>query len=102
MWFLDKLNAAIWGVLLHPQDKVLSFFSCIFNFIFVAGAVELQSIVSVSFGRFFLTFSQFLCLDINSSDGLQDGNIEGCLAKLVKHEKMVGQVGELGLESEPV
>ena len=82
---------------MHSQDEHLRLFRGILKrfFDFLLGSAS----------TLFLSFSGFtkaLILYVDGRYGLQDGHVEGRLAKLVEHEQMVGQVGKLRLEVEPV
>ena len=67
VWLLNEFDAAVRTILLHSEDQILSLLSGIFDFIIVEFFGLERTIAS--FCSFLLTFSEFLSLNVNSSDG---------------------------------
>jgi len=82
MRLLDKLDAAVRAILLHPQDEHLGLLCSILHFLVVFISVFLLSRLG--------TLTHFLGLDVDRRNCLLDGHIERSLAELVEHEKVVG------------
>ena len=82
---------------MHSKNEHLSLFRCIFNFL--AHLLKLR----IAFATIFLsTFAKFLSLQVNGRDSFEYRDVERCLTKLVEHEKVMGQVGELRFEGKPI
>ena len=82
---------------MHSKNEHLGLFRCIFDFF--AHFLKLW----IAFATIFLsTFAKFLSLQVNGRDSLEYSDVERCLAKLVEHEKVMGQVSKLRFEGKPI
>lgn len=99
---LHELDTAIWSILLHPLDEHGRLFSLLFKLVFSLFTLyvhlELGLLACICLGL----LSCLSGFDICGSDGLEDSDIKRCLALIIQHEKVMGQVSQLGFESEPV
>lgn len=101
MWFLNKLNAALWAILLHPLDQHRSFLRLFFKLIFCLLLLNIvfQLLILTHSGvgpssscSFLGLLSCLASLNIGSRNRLKNGHVQWGLSLLVQHEKVVWQV----------
>lgn len=102
MRLLDKLDAAGGSILLHSLDQHLGLLCCILESFLVFLVDEVgpswQALVIFLLRIFALSYGPSL----HDRDFFLNCHIQRRLPILVQHEEMVGKVGKLRLEGEPI
>ena len=89
MRLLDELNAAVRAVFLHSLNKHGCLFSLFVEFVFGGSILLLELDILFTVFLFLNLSARLLGFNLSGRDCLQDGDVEGRLALLVKHEEVM-------------